>query len=246
MRLKDKVALITGAAQGIGKAIAVAMAKEGAHIILTDINLDLATQSAKEIEALGVKALAIKVNVADQTEVEAGIKQAVENFKRIDILVNNAGITKDGLFVRMKKEDWEAVINVNLTGVFLVSKVVGMLMLRQSYGKIINISSVVGEMGNPGQANYSASKAGVLGLTKTLARELASRNITVNAIAPGFIQTAMTDKLTEDAREKLFELIPLGRLGQPEDVASAALFLASSEADYITGQVINVNGGMYS
>jgi 3-oxoacyl-[acyl-carrier protein] reductase len=245
MKLKDKVALVTGAAQGIGKAIAATLAKEGAQIIITDINLELATQTAREIESLGVKSLALKMNVSDQAEVEAGIKQAVETFKRIDILVNNAGITKDGLFVRMKKEDWDAVINVNLTGVFLVSKVVSLLMMRQSCGKIINISSVVGEMGNMGQANYSASKAGLLGLTKTLARELASRSVTVNAIAPGFIQTAMTDKLTEDARKKLFELIPLGRLGSPEDVANAALFLASSEADYITGQVINVNGGMY-
>jgi 3-oxoacyl-[acyl-carrier protein] reductase len=169
----------------------------------------------------------------------------VAQLGRIDILVNNAGITKDALFVRMKKEDWDAVINVNLTGVFNVAKAIVPLMMKQRYGKIVNIASIVGEMGNAGQANYAASKGGVIALTKTLAKELASRNVTVNAIAPGFIQTAMTDKIPEEIKLKMLESVPQGKLGQPEDVAAAALFLASADADYITGQVINVNGGMY-
>lgn len=239
MQLKDSVALITGAAQGIGKEIAVAFAKAGAKVIITDINLELATQTANEL-----KGLPLKMNVADPADVDAGIKEAKEKLGKIDILVNNAGITKDTLFIRMKKEDWDAVINVNLTGVFNVSKAAALLMMKQRSGKIINIASIVGEMGNVGQANYAASKAGVIGLTKTLARELAARGITVNAIAPGFIKTAMTDKIPEEVKQKMLAQIPLGKLGLPEDIAAAALFLASSAADYITGQVINVNGGM--
>ncbi len=239
MHLKDSVALITGAAQGIGKEIAVAFAKAGAKVIITDINLELATQTANELNGLP-----LKMNVADPADVEAGIKEAKEKLGKIDILVNNAGITKDTLFIRMKKEDWDAVINVNLTGVFNVSKAVALLMMKQRSGKIINIASIVGEMGNVGQANYAASKAGVIGLTKTLARELAARGITVNAIAPGFIKTAMTDKIPEEVKQKMLAQIPLGKLGLPEDIAAAALFLASGAADYITGQVINVNGGM--
>ncbi|MEE8638135.1 MAG: 3-oxoacyl-[acyl-carrier-protein] reductase [Candidatus Margulisiibacteriota bacterium] len=245
MKLKDKVALVTGAAQGIGKAIAQAMAKEGANIIVSDINLELATDTANEIKGMGVKAIPLKINVAELSEVEAGVKKAIEEMGKIDILVNNAGITKDNLFIRMKKDDWDTVISINLGGVFNLCKVISRLMMRERYGKIINIASVVGEMGNVGQANYSASKAGVIGLTKTLARELAPRGVTVNAIAPGFIQTAMTDKIPEEIRKKMLEQIPLGKLGQPEDVAAAALFLASSAADYITGQVIRVNGGIY-
>jgi len=244
MRLKDKVALITGSAQGIGKAVAQAMAREGANIIITDINLELASQTAVEISQLGVKTLALKMNVTSLEDVEAGAKKSLEVFGSIDILVNNAGITKDTLFLRMKKEDWDAVINVNLNGAFNACKAITHLMLRQRCGKIINIASVVGEMGNIGQANYSASKAGLIGLTKSLARECAPRGITVNAVAPGFIQTAMTDKIPEEIKKKMLEQIPLGKLGQPEDVAAACLFLASREADYITGQVINVNGGM--
>lgn len=244
-KLEGKVALITGSAQGIGKAIAAAMAREGASVIITDINRELAEQTAREIEGRGARTLAIKMNVADPGEVEAGIKRSVEQMGRVDILVNNAGITKDGLFVRMKKEDWDMVVNVNLGGTFNVSKTTAVLMMKQRWGRIINIASIVGEMGNAGQANYSASKAGVMGLTKTLARELAPRNITVNAIAPGFIQTAMTDKLPEEVKQKMFEQIPLGKFGRPEDVAAAAVFLASGDAEYITGQVINVNGGMY-
>jgi 3-oxoacyl-[acyl-carrier protein] reductase len=240
MKLKNKVALITGSAQGIGKAIAQAMAREGAKVVIADISLEAAQQTAKELNGL-----ALKMNVADEADVEAGAKQVVEQLGKVDILVNNAGITKDALFVRMKKEDWDAVLGVNLTGVFIVSKIIATLMMKQRYGKIINIASIVGEMGNAGQANYAASKAGVIGFTKTLARELASRGVTVNAIAPGFIQTAMTDKIPAEIKAKMQESIPLGKLGQPEDVAAAALYLASVDADYVTGQVINVNGGMY-
>lgn len=245
MKLRDKVAFVTGSAQGIGKAVAVALAKEGANLVISDINLELATQTAKEIEALGVKTLAIKTNVADLADVENSVAEIVKAMGRIDILVNNAGITKDNLLIRMKKEEWDAVIGVNLTGVFNCTKAVSALMMKQRCGKIISIASIVGQMGNFGQANYAASKGGVIAFTKTVARELASRNVTANAIAPGFIQTAMTDKLSEEVKKKLLEQIPLGKLGQPEDIASTVLFLASPAADYITGQVIAVNGGMY-
>ena len=245
MKLKDKVAFVTGSAQGIGKAVAVALAKAGANIVVSDINLELATQTAKEIEALGVKTLAIKTNVADAADVEKSVAEIGKFFGRIDILVNNAGITKDGLLMRMKKEDWDAVIGVNLTGVFNCTKAVSTLMMKQRYGKIVSIASIVGQMGNAGQANYAASKGGVIAFTKTVAKELASRNVTANAIAPGFIRTAMTDKLPDEVKKKLMEQIPLGKLGTPEDIANAVLFLAGPEADYITGQVLAVNGGMY-
>jgi 3-oxoacyl-[acyl-carrier protein] reductase len=245
MQLKDKVALITGAAQGIGKAIAIVMAKEGASIIVSDVNLELAEQTSNELSGMGAKAIPSKMNVADLAEVEARVKKGIEELGKIDVLVNNAGITKDALLVRMKKEDWDAVISVNLNGVFNLCRVIAPLMMKQRSGRIINIASIVGEMGNIGQANYSASKAGVIGFTKTLARELAPRGVTANAIAPGFIQTAMTDRIPEDVKKKMLEQIPLGKLGKPEDVAAATVFLAGPEADYITGQVINVNGGMY-
>ncbi len=241
MKLKDQVALVTGSAQGIGKAIAQALAKEGAKIIISDINLELAQATAKELGS----ELALKMNVTDLADVETGVKKIIEQFGTIDIVVNNAGITKDALFVRMKKEDWDAVINVNLNGVFNVSKTISIIMMKKRTGKIINIASIVGEMGNVGQANYAASKAGVIGFTKTLARELAPRGITVNAIAPGFIKTAMTDKIPEEAKQKMTAQIPLAKLGLPEDIAAATVFLASDDASYITGQVINVNGGMY-
>ena len=243
-KLEGKVALITGAAQGIGKAIALLFAQEGATVIVSDINLEQATATAAEIEKMGGKAVPAKNNVADLAEVETKVKELTAQFGKIDILVNNAGITRDALFIRMKKEEWDAVININLSGVFNLCKAIAPLMMKQRSGKIVNIASIVGEMGNAGQANYSASKAGVIGLTKTLARELAPRGITVNAIAPGFIQTAMTDKIPAEIKQKMLEQIPLSRLGQPEDVARTALFLASSSADYNTGQVINVNGGM--
>lgn len=244
-RLTDKVAFITGAAQGIGKSIAVAFAKEGANIIVSDINLDLAKQTAEEIAKLGVKTFPIKSNVSDLADVQAGVAEAHKHFGRIDILVNNAGVTKDNLLIRMKKEEWDAVLGVNLTGVFNCTQTVSILMMKQRYGKIISIASIVGQMGNFGQANYAATKGGVIAFTKTVAKELASRNITANAIAPGFIQTAMTDKLTDDVKQKMLAQIPAGKLGLPEDIANAAVFLASAEADYITGQVLAVNGGMY-
>jgi 3-oxoacyl-[acyl-carrier protein] reductase len=245
MKLKDKVAFVTGAAQGIGKAIAEALAREGAQVIVSDINFEAAQQTAKEIEGLGVKTLALKTNVADLQEVETSVSEAVKAFGRIDILVNNAGITRDNLLLRMKKEEWDAVISVNLTGAFHCSKIVSRLMMKNSYGKIINIASIVGQMGNFGQANYAASKAGLIGFTKAAAREVASRNVTVNAVAPGFIDTEMTRKIPEEARRQLVSQIPMGKLGQPEDIARAVVFLAGPEADYITGQVIAVNGGMY-
>ena len=239
MQLENKVALVTGAAQGIGKAIAVTLAKAGAKVVVSDVNLELATQTAQEINGVP-----LKLNVTDLAEAETSLKKIKDDLGSLDILINNAGITKDTLFMRMKKEDWDLVLNINLNGVFNLCKAAVPLMMKQRSGKIINIASIVGEMGNIGQANYAASKAGVIGLTKTLAREVASRGINVNAIAPGFIQTAMTDKIPEEARSQLMSLIPMAKLGQPEDVANACLFLASSAADYITGQVINVNGGM--
>ncbi|MFA6548957.1 MAG: 3-oxoacyl-[acyl-carrier-protein] reductase [Candidatus Margulisiibacteriota bacterium] len=245
MQLKDKVALVTGAAQGIGKSIAIALAKNGANIVVSDINLELAAQTAKEIESLGVKTIAIKTNVADLADVEKSIAEIVKTFGHVDILINNAGITKDNLLIRMKKEDWDTVIAVNLSGVFNCTKAVSSLMMKQRYGRIISIASIVGQMGNFGQANYAATKAGVIGFTKTVAKELASRGVTANAVAPGFIQTAMTDKIPDEVKKKMLEQIPMGKLGQPEDVAQAVLFLASPAADYITGQVLAVNGGMY-
>jgi 3-oxoacyl-[acyl-carrier protein] reductase len=244
MKLKGKVAFITGAAQGIGKAIAVALAKEGADIVASDINLPLATQTVNEISAMGVKSMAVKSNVADYCDAEQGVNQAIAQMGKIDILVNNAGITKDGLLMRMKVEDWNAVIAVNLTGVFNMTKIISTLMIKQRSGKIVNIASIVGEMGNFGQANYAASKGGVIALTKTAARELASRNICVNAVAPGFIQTVMTEKLSDDVKAAMMAQIPLQKFGRPEDVAAAVVFLSGQESDYITGQVINVNGGM--
>jgi 3-oxoacyl-[acyl-carrier protein] reductase len=244
MHLENKVALVTGAAQGIGKAIAEALARARADVVVSDVNLELAAQTAEGIKKMGVKALPLKMNVADPAEVDAGVKKAVAELEKIDILVNNAGITRDTLLMRMKKEDWDAVLSINLTGVFNLCKAVSPLMMKQRSGKIISIASIIGEMGNVGQANYAASKAGVIGFTKTLARELAPRGITVNAVAPGFIQTAMTDRIPEDIKKKMLEQIPLARLGRPEDVAAAVLFLVSGAADYITGQVINVNGGM--
>ncbi|MBI5701249.1 3-oxoacyl-[acyl-carrier-protein] reductase [Candidatus Saganbacteria bacterium] len=243
-KLEGKVAFITGAAQGIGRAIAFSLAKEGADIIVSDINLELAAKTSEEIRSLGVKTMALKSNVSDFCDVEEGVKQAVAQMGKIDILVNNAGITKDGLLMRMKPEDWSSVISVNLTGVFNCTKIISTLMARQRSGKIISIASIVGEMGNFGQANYAASKAGVIGFTKTVARELASRGVCANAVAPGFIQTAMTDKLTEDVKKAMLAQVPMNKMGTPEDVAAAVLFLASPESDYITGQVINVNGGM--
>jgi 3-oxoacyl-[acyl-carrier protein] reductase len=244
MKLKGKVALITGSAQGIDRSIAESLAKEGADIVISDINIEAANATAKEIEKLGVKTISVKMNVADSASVTAGIEEIVRSFGRIDILINNAGITRDGLLIRMKDEDWDAVLTVNLKSMFLCTRAVAPLMMKARWGRIVNISSIVGEMGNFGQANYSAAKAGALGLTMTTARELASRNITCNAVAPGFIDTAMTQKLSDDVKKKLSEAIPMVRLGTPDDIAKAVVFLCA-DADYITGQVLSVNGGMY-
>jgi len=244
MKLKGKNAFVTGAAQGIGKAIALELAKEGANIVVSDINLIMAEQTAEEIRKLGVRAMALKTNVAEVCDVEEGARKAAAELGNIDILVNNAGITRDTLLVRMKKEDWDAVIGINLTGTFNCCKAIVPLMMKQRRGKIINIASIVGEMGNAGQLNYAASKAGAIGMTKALAREVATRNIQVNAVAPGFIDTEMTKKLSEEVKKKLFEVIPMAKLGLPEDVARAVVFLSGPDSDYITGQVINVNGGM--
>jgi len=245
MKLKDQVALITGAAQGIGRSVALTLAREGARVAISDVSLEKAQQTADECAALGVESRALRFDVSNEEEVRAGFADAVEAFGGLDILVNNAGITRDGLAMRMKMEDWEAVLRINLTGTFLCTKEAVKIMAKKRAGRVINIASVVGFMGNVGQANYSASKAGVVALTKTVAREYAARNVTVNAVAPGFIQTAMTDVLPEKVREELQGAIPLGRLGTIEDVAGAVLYLASPEASYITGQTIHVNGGMY-
>lgn len=245
MILKNKIALVTGAAQGIGKAIALRLANSGADLAVVDMNLEKAEETAKEIEKLGRRAIALKANVASLQEAEAMMDETVTRLGAIHILVNNAGITRDALILRMKEEDWDAVISVNLKGVFNCTKAAVKYMSKQRYGRIVNIASIVGEMGNAGQANYSASKAGVIALAKTIAREFATRNITCNAIAPGFIETAMTEALSEKVREELAKQIPMGRLGAPEDVAEAVVFLVSDAAGYITGHVLNINGGMY-
>ena len=244
MLLKDKIALITGAGLGIGREIALAFAKEGCDIAVCDIMEEPASETAKEIEKLGRKSAFYIVDVSKTADVEAIVNKVVDNFGAINILVNNAGITKDGLIMRMSESDWDAVLSVNLKGVYNFTKAVVRHMMKARSGRIISISSIVGLMGNPGQANYSASKAGVIGLTKSVAKELASRNITVNAIAPGFIKTRMTEALTDLQRKAMLDRIPLNRLGEPQDVANAALFLASDLASYITGQVITVDGGM--
>jgi 3-oxoacyl-[acyl-carrier protein] reductase len=246
MKLKDQVAVITGSAQGIGKTIAETFAREGAKIVVTDINFEKAQATAEEIKnKYNVETIAVASNVTKLEDCENLMKQTLDKFSKIDILVNNAGITKDNLVLRMSEQEWDAVISVNLKGVFNSIKAVTRTMFKQRHGRIINIASVVGIMGNPGQANYSASKGGVIALTKTCAKEFSSRNILVNAIAPGFIRTAMTDALSEDVKKKYAEVIPLKRLGEAQDIANSALFLASEDSSYITGNVINVNGGMY-
>lgn len=242
--LSSKSALVTGAGRGIGKEIAMTLAKAGCDVAVSDIDLETATSAAKEIEALGRKSMALKADVSNAKDVEAMIASFVEKFGKIDILVNNAGITRDGLLMRMKEEDWDLVLNINLKSAFLCCKEAVRPMMKARTGKIINIASVVGLMGNAGQANYSASKAGLIGLTKTLAREFAGRAINVNAVAPGFIKTAMTDKLSDAEKLKLSSQIPMQALGSPTDVANAVLFLSSSLSDYITGQVLTVDGGL--
>ncbi len=241
----DKVVLITGATRGIGKQIALTLAKEGYNIALNfrTENEDL-TKTKEEIESIGVQCLSVKGDVSNFEECENIVKQTIDKFGKIDVLVNNAGMTKDMLLMRMKKEDFEQVIDVNLVGTFNMTKNVISHMLKARNGRIINISSVVGISGNAGQTNYSASKAGIIGFTKSLAKEVASRNILVNAVAPGFIQTNMTDVLKEEVKEEIAKTIPLKRMGKPEDVANVVKFLASEDSSYITGQVINIDGGM--
>ncbi len=243
--MQGQTALITGAGRGIGKAIAEALAKQGANIVVADVNLEIARPAAADLEQYGVKSLAVKADVSQASDVAAMFEQAAASFGRVEIVVNNAGITRDGLLMRMKEEDWDAVLDINLKGTFLCMKEAVRLMSKQRYGRIVNIASVVAFIGNPGQANYSASKAGIIGLTKTAAKEYASRNVTVNAVAPGFITTAMTDALPETVRQEMLKAIPMNRFGTIEDVAHAVAFLASPESAYVTGQVIHVNGGMY-
>ncbi|OGS91974.1 MAG: 3-oxoacyl-[acyl-carrier-protein] reductase [Gallionellales bacterium GWA2_60_18] len=242
MSLNGKTALVTGGARGIGKAIALKLARQGANVAVLD--MALAPETVKEIEALGVKAISVEANVTKLESVEQAIEQVIAAFGSLDIAVNNAGITRDNLFLRMKPEEWDMVLSVNLTGAFNVCKAVNKQMFKQRAGKIVNIASVVGQMGNVGQANYAASKAGLIGLTKTLAREFAARNIQVNAVAPGFINTEMTASLPEDVRQHFIKNIPAGNFGSAENVADAVAFLCSADADYVTGQVINVDGGM--
>lgn len=243
--LKDKVALVTGASQGIGWDIAQALVVAGAKVAVAARTEEKLALLVGEIAAAGGEAIAIKMDVADAEQVKAGFKQVIEKFGRLDILVNNAAITRDGLAVRMKPDDWDAVIRTNLTGAHLCIQQALAVMMRARSGRIINVSSVVAQMGNAGQANYVAAKAGLIGLTKAIAMEIASRNITVNAVAPGFIETPMTDVLSDKVKEELKTRIPLGRLGVPRDVAASIVFLASDEAAYITGHVLDVNGGMY-
>jgi 3-oxoacyl-[acyl-carrier protein] reductase len=244
MLLKDKVAMVTGGAQGIGRAICLLFAREGADVAVCDVNLPQAQETVAQIEAQARKALAVQMDVTSSTSVEDGLVKILDKLTKVDILVNNAGITKDTLILRMSEADWDAVLNVNLKGTFNCIKAVSRPMVKQRRGSIVNIASIIGIIGNPGQANYSASKAGIIALTKTSAKELSSRNINVNAVAPGFIQTEMTARLPPEVKEKMQAAIPLNRFGTPEDVAQVCLFLASEEASYITGQTIVVDGGM--
>jgi 3-oxoacyl-[acyl-carrier protein] reductase len=245
MELKGQVALVTGSARGIGKAIALGFAQRGADVVVSDVSLEDARVTSEELARLGVKTLAVRLDVSRSDEVVRTFGEIMSAFGRLDILVNNAGITKDNLLLRMKEEEWDAVMNINLKGVFLCAKEAVKIMAKQRSGRIINIASVVAFMGNPGQANYSASKAGIVGLTKTIAKEYAGRGITSNAVAPGFITTAMTDALSEQVKEEMKKAIPLARFGTVDDVTNAVLFFASPSSGYITGQVLHVNGGMY-
>ncbi len=244
MKLEGRVALVTGASQGIGYACALALAREGASVAVAARNQEKLEDLVARIAAEGGNAAAFVMDVAEEEQVKSGIKSALGQFGKIDILVNNAGITRDQLVMRLKRADWDAVLNTNLTSAYLcIQQVIGS-MLKQRWGRIINITSVFGQMGQAGQANYAASKAGLIGLTMAMAREVASRNITCNAVAPGFIETSMTAALSEEFKQTALKAIPLGRVGTPDDIASAVCFLASEEASYITGHVLNVNGGM--
>jgi 3-oxoacyl-[acyl-carrier protein] reductase len=243
--LKDKIAVVTGASRGIGRTIALELASKGATVVASARNEELLNQLVAEISAAGGKALAVVGDVARTEDADRLIEAAMSAYGRVDILVNNAGITRDGLLLRMRDEDWDAVLDTNLKGAFVLTRAVAKVMTKQRSGRIINISSVVGEMGNAGQANYCASKAGLIGLTKSNARELSKRNITVNAITPGFISTEMTDELPEKVRAELLAQIPLARFGEAADIAHAVVFLAADQSSYITGQVLGINGGMY-
>jgi 3-oxoacyl-[acyl-carrier protein] reductase len=244
MTLSGRVALITGASQGIGRACALKLAASGATVVVAARNQEKLTELVDQIKAVGGKAAAVPVDVADEEQVKTAFKAALGQFGKIDILVNNAGITRDQLVMRMKRADWDSVLSTNLTSAYLcIQQVIGS-MLKQRWGRIINITSVFGQMGQAGQANYAASKAGLIGLTMAIAREVGSRNITCNAVAPGFIETAMTSGFSDDFRQNALKAIPLGRVGTPEDVASSVAFLASEQASYITGHVLSVNGGM--
>jgi 3-oxoacyl-[acyl-carrier protein] reductase len=243
--MKGHTAVITGGGRGIGKAIAETLARRGVNIVVVDVNLDIARETADYLRTLGVRSIPARADVSKASDVSSIFETAAKEFGKVEILVNNAGITKDGLLMRMREEDWDAVININLKGTFLCSKEAVRLMSKQRYGRIINIASIVAFMGNPGQANYSASKAGIVGLTKTVAREYAGRGITSNAVAPGFITTAMTDALPENVKTEMMKSIPMSRFGTVDDVANAVAFFAENESGYVTGQVIHVNGGMY-
>ncbi|MBP1764818.1 MAG: fabG 2 [Firmicutes bacterium] len=243
MRLQDKVTIVTGAGQGIGKGIAMRFASEGAKVVVVDLNYDHCAAVQSEIEAMGMTAIAIKCDVSKRAKVEAMVEEVVRMFGTVDILINNAGITRDGWFMKMTDEQYDAVLNVNLKSMVLCAQSVLKHMIPQQNGKIVNMASIIGEMGNAGQTNYAVAKAGVIGLTKTLAKEFASKQINVNAVSPGFIDTEMTLKIPEKMREDILKTIPLGRSGTPLDIANACLFLASNEADYITGQVLRLNGG---
>jgi 3-oxoacyl-[acyl-carrier protein] reductase len=245
MTLKGRVALITGGGQGIGRAIALKLAREGSDIAVVDVNLEKAQEVAGKIGEMGRKTMALKVDVSSPKECEEMTESVVSGLGALHILVNNAGITRDALVMRMKEDEWDQVLNVNLKGPYNCTRSAVKFMSKQRYGRIVNIASIVGLMGNAGQGNYAASKAGLIGFTKTVAREFAVRNITCNAVAPGFIETQMTQALSEKVRESLAAQIPMGRLGTPDDVAEAVLFLATDAAGYITGHVLNVNGGMY-
>ena len=243
-KLEGRVALVTGGARGIGKAICEKLASEGAIVAMVDILLEVAEQTAAEFKAKGYEAMAIQANVANVEDADKAVKAVVEKYGKLDILVNNAGITRDTLMMRMTEQDWYMIMAVNLKGTFNFTKAATKNMMRARYGRIVNIASVVGRMGNVGQANYSASKAGVIALTKTTAKEFGSRNITVNAVAPGFIQTDMTGKLSEEVRKEFLKTIPLQRAGLPEDVANVVCFFCQEESAYVTGQVLNIDGGM--
>jgi 3-oxoacyl-[acyl-carrier protein] reductase len=242
--LKNRVALVTGASQGIGRATALALAQSGARVVAAARNAEKLAGVVSEISAAGGEGLAVAMDVADAEQIKSGFRQAIEKFGKLDILVNNAAITRDGLAVRMKADDWDAVLRTNLTGAHLCAQQAMSVMMRARYGRIINVTSVVAETGNPGQVNYVAAKAGLIGLTRALALEIASRNITVNAVAPGFVVSPMTDPLSQNVKDALLARVPLGRMGTDAEIAAAVVFLASEEAGYITGAVLDVNGGL--